>query len=106
MILWGLNNNATDEIKSHTEGKIRFEITIAIRTLEKTDEATSPPSVTQYNPDTESPRGKIPNFKRKNKMTKIRELLEKPIALQIQKKTEYKPLITIFLGGRDTTDHH
>ncbi|KAF3569551.1 hypothetical protein DY000_02016020 [Brassica cretica] len=48
MILWGLNNNATDEIKSHTEGKIRFEITIAIRTLEKTDAATSLPGVTQW----------------------------------------------------------
>ncbi|KAF3604931.1 hypothetical protein DY000_02049872 [Brassica cretica] len=77
MISWGPNNNATDKIKSQTEGKIRFEITIAIHTLENTDEATPPPSVTQYNPDIESPRGKIPNFKRKNKMTKIRELLEK-----------------------------
>ncbi|KAF2616541.1 hypothetical protein F2Q68_00039812 [Brassica cretica] len=100
MIPWGANNNATDEIKSRTEGKIRFEITIAIRTLEKTDEATPPLSVT------EPPRGKIPNFKRKNKMTKICELLEKKIALQIQKTTEYRPLITICLGGRDTTDHH
>ena len=106
MISWRYNNNATDKIKSQTEGKIHFEITIAIRSLEKTDEATPPPSVNHYNPDSESPRGKISNFKRKNKMTKIRELLEKPIALQIQKKTEYKPLITIFLGGRDTTDHH
>ncbi|XP_013673588.2 uncharacterized protein LOC106377920 [Brassica napus] len=34
MISWGPNNNATDEIKSQTEGKIRFEITVAIRTLE------------------------------------------------------------------------
>ena len=100
------SNNATDEIKSHTEGKIRFEITIAIHTLEKTDEATPPPSVTQYNPNTEFPRGKIPNFKRNNKMTKIRELLEKPITLQIQKKTKYRPLIAICLGGRDATDHH
>ncbi|KAF3608156.1 hypothetical protein DY000_02050093 [Brassica cretica] len=54
-----------------------------IRTLEKSDEATPPPSVTQYNPNTESPCGKIPNFKRKNKMTKIHKLLEKPNALQI-----------------------
>ncbi|KAF2595263.1 hypothetical protein F2Q70_00042813 [Brassica cretica] len=67
MISWGQNNNATDKIKSQTEGKIRFEITIAIRTLEKTDEVTPPPSVNHYNPNTESPRGKISNFKRKNK---------------------------------------
>ncbi|XP_013709167.2 uncharacterized protein LOC106412825 [Brassica napus] len=86
MISWGPNNNATDKIKSQTEGKVRFKITIAIRTLEKTDEATTPPIVTQYNLNTESPRGKIPNFKRKNKMTKIRELLKKPIAQQIKKK--------------------
>ncbi|KAL0789565.1 hypothetical protein Bca101_005811 [Brassica carinata] len=88
MISWGPKNNVTDEIKSQTEGKIRFEIRIAIRTLEKTDEITPPPRVTQYNPNKEFPRGKISNFKRKNKMTKIRELLEKPIAPQIHKKTE------------------
>ncbi|XP_013594373.1 PREDICTED: uncharacterized protein LOC106302403 [Brassica oleracea var. oleracea] len=86
MISWGPNNNATDEIKSQTEEKIRFEITVAIRTLENPDEATLPPSITQYNPNIKSPCVKIPNFKRKNKMTKIRELLEKPTALQIQKK--------------------
>ena len=79
----GPNNNATDEIKSQTVGKIRFKNTVAIRTLEKPDEATLPPSITQYNSNIKSPCGKIPNFKRKNKMTKIRELLEKPTALQI-----------------------
>ncbi|KAF2573040.1 hypothetical protein F2Q70_00004063 [Brassica cretica] len=47
MISWGRNNKAPDEIKSQTEGKIRFEITVAIRTLERTDEAAPPPSVTQ-----------------------------------------------------------
>ncbi|KAF3607026.1 hypothetical protein DY000_02047444 [Brassica cretica] len=82
MISWGPNNNSTDEIKSQTEGKIRFEITVAIRTLEKTDEITPPLSVTQYNPNTEFPHGKISNFKRKNKMTKIRELLESGTAAE------------------------
>ena len=76
MISWGPNNNATDEIKSQTEGNIRFEITVAIRTLENLDEANLPPNITQYNPNIKSPCGKIPNFKRKNKMTKIYELLE------------------------------
>ncbi|KAF2608562.1 hypothetical protein F2Q68_00043214 [Brassica cretica] len=86
MISWGPNTNATDGIRSQTEGKIRFEITVAIRTLENPDEAYPPPSIAQYNPNMKPPCGKIPNFKRKNKITKIRELLEKPIALQIQKK--------------------
>ena len=81
MILWGPNSNTTDEIKSQTEGNIFIEVMVAIRTLEKPDEATPPPSVTQYNPNTESPCGKIPNFKRKNKMTKIGKLLEKSTAL-------------------------
>ncbi|KAF2567899.1 hypothetical protein F2Q70_00027814 [Brassica cretica] len=63
MISWGPNNNATDEIKSQTEGKIRFEITVAIHTLENPDEATIPPSITQYNTNIKSPCGKIPNFK-------------------------------------------
>ena len=65
MISWGPNNNATDEIKSQTEGKFCFEITIAIRTLEKIDEATPPPSFTQNNPGTESPREKNPKFQTK-----------------------------------------
>ena len=73
MISWGPNNNATNEIKSQTEGKIRFKNTVAIRTLENPDEATLPPSITQYNSNIKSPCGKIPNFKRKNKMTKICE---------------------------------
>ncbi|XP_009107612.2 uncharacterized protein LOC103833272 [Brassica rapa] len=49
MILWGQNSKATDEIKSQTEGKICFEITVAIRTLEKTDEDNTPPQVMKYN---------------------------------------------------------
>ncbi|KAF3521513.1 hypothetical protein F2Q69_00045953 [Brassica cretica] len=88
MISWGRNSNTTNEIKNQSEGKICIEVTVAIRTLEKSDEATPPPSVTQYNPNTESPCGKIPNFKRKNKMTKIRKQLENPTALQIQKKRQ------------------
>ncbi|KAF3538488.1 hypothetical protein F2Q69_00023305 [Brassica cretica] len=55
MISWGPNNNATDEIKSQTEGNIRFEITVAIRTLENLDEANLPPNITQYNPNIKSP---------------------------------------------------
>ncbi|KAF3589377.1 hypothetical protein F2Q69_00030656 [Brassica cretica] len=47
MISWGPSNNATNETKSQTEGKIRFEISVAIRTLENIDEATPPPCVTQ-----------------------------------------------------------
>ncbi|KAF2559589.1 hypothetical protein F2Q68_00016812 [Brassica cretica] len=88
MISWGPSNNATNETKSQTEGKIRFEISVAIRTLENPDEATPPPRVTQYNPNTKPPCVKIYNFKRKNKMTKIRELLEKPI----QKKDRMQTL--------------
>uniref|UniRef100_A0A0D3A380 Uncharacterized protein n=1 Tax=Brassica oleracea var. oleracea TaxID=109376 RepID=A0A0D3A380_BRAOL len=43
MISWGQNSNTTDEIKSQTEGKIRFEISVAIRTLENPDEVTPLP---------------------------------------------------------------
>ncbi|KAF3488119.1 hypothetical protein F2Q69_00054472 [Brassica cretica] len=78
MISWGQNSNTTDEIKSQTERKIRFEISVVIRTLENHDEVTPPPRVTPYNPKTKPPYVKISNFKRKNKMTKICELLEKP----------------------------
>ncbi|KAF2559583.1 hypothetical protein F2Q68_00016814 [Brassica cretica] len=99
---WGPSNNATNETKSQTKGKFRFEISVAIRTLENPDEATPPPRVTQYNPNTKPPCVKISNFKRNNKMTKIRELQEKPI----QKKTECRLSIAIYLGGRDTTDQH
>ncbi|KAF2604955.1 hypothetical protein F2Q70_00027105 [Brassica cretica] len=55
MISWGRSNNTTNETKSQTEGKIRFEISVAIRTLENPDEATPPPRVTQYNPNTNPP---------------------------------------------------
>ena len=99
MISWGPNNNATDKIKSQTKGKIRFEITVANRTLETPDEATLPPSIYQYNRNIKSPSGKIPNFKRKNKMTKIRELLEKPTALQIHKKDRMQTLNRNLSGG-------
>ncbi|KAG2247391.1 hypothetical protein Bca52824_087019 [Brassica carinata] len=75
MISWGPNNNATDVIKNQTKGKIRLEITI-------------------------SPRGKISNFKRKNKMTKICELLEKPIALQIQNTDRMQTLNRNLSGGQ------
>ncbi|KAF2547902.1 hypothetical protein F2Q70_00022598 [Brassica cretica] len=97
MISWGPSNNATNETKSQTEGKIRFEISVAIRTLENPDEATPPPRVTQYNPNTKPPCVKIYNFKRKNKMTKIRELLEKPI----QKKDRMQTLNRNLSGDPD-----
>ncbi|XP_013673626.1 uncharacterized protein LOC106377959 [Brassica napus] len=102
MILWGPNNNTTDEIKSQTEWKICFEITVAICTLENPDEATLPPSITQYHPNIKSPCGKISNFKRMNKITEIRELLEKPIALQIQKKDRMQTLNHNLSGGAET----
>ncbi|KAG2276578.1 hypothetical protein Bca52824_059133 [Brassica carinata] len=87
MISWGLNCNATDEIKNQTEGKIRFEISVAIRTLKNPDEVTPPPCITPYSPNTKPPSVKVSNFKRKNKMTKIRELLEKPIQKQDRMQT-------------------
>ncbi|KAF3577130.1 hypothetical protein DY000_02031635 [Brassica cretica] len=55
MISWGQNSNTTDEIKSQTEGKICFEISVAILTLENPDEVTPPPRVTPYNPNTKPP---------------------------------------------------
>ena len=84
MISWGQNSNSTYETKSQT------------------DEDTPPPQVTKYNQNTRPPSMRFFIFKRKNKMNKIRELLEKPI----QKKTECKPSIAIRLGGRDITDQH
>ena len=98
MISMGQNSNKTDEIKSQTEGKIRFEISVAIRTLEKPDEDTPPPHVTKYNPNTRPPSPKFLNFKKKNKMTKIRELLEKPI----QKKDRLQTLNRNLSGGAET----
>ncbi|KAF3550740.1 hypothetical protein DY000_02003402 [Brassica cretica] len=102
MISWGQNSNATYEIKKQTEGKIRFEISVAIRTLENPDEVTPPPCITPYNPNTKPPSIKVTNFKRKNKMTKIREQLEKPI----QKQDRMQTLNRNLSGGRDTTDQH
>ena len=86
MISWGPNSNASNEIESKTERKICVKIRVAIHALENPNEATPPPSVPQYNPSMKFPFRKIPNFKRKHKMTKIFELLEKPMAPQIQKK--------------------
>ena len=43
---------------------------------------------------------KIPTFKQKNKMTKIRELLEKTISLQIQKKDRIQTLNRNLSGGQ------
>ena len=92
MISWGQNSNTTDEIKNQTEGKIRFEISVAIHTLEKPDEDTPPPQVTKYNPNKRPPSPKFLNFKQKNKMTKIRELLEKPIQSQsVWGQRHYRP---------------
>ncbi|WZZ51363.1 uncharacterized protein LOC125585930 [Brassica napus] len=98
MISWGQNNNTTDEIKSQTEGKICFEISVAILTLENPDEVTPPPRVTPYNPNTKPPYVKISNFKRKNKMAKIRELLEKPT----QKKRQNADPQSQSVWGADT----
>ncbi|XP_013751672.1 uncharacterized protein LOC106454036 [Brassica napus] len=66
IISWGQNSKATDEIKSQTEGKIRFEIAVAIRTLEKTDEDTPPSQVMKYNQNTRPPSMRFFNFKRKH----------------------------------------
>ncbi|KAG2292929.1 hypothetical protein Bca52824_039598 [Brassica carinata] len=96
MISWGQNSNTTDEIKSQTEGKIRFEISVAIHTLENPDEVTPPPHVTPYNPNIKPPYVNISNFKRKSKKTKIRELLEKPT----QKKDRMHTLNRNLSGGQ------
>ncbi|XP_013608405.1 PREDICTED: uncharacterized protein LOC106315203 [Brassica oleracea var. oleracea] len=92
MISWGQNSNTTDEFKSQTEGKIRLEISVAIHKIEKPDEDTPPPQVTKYNPNKRPPSPKFLNFKQKNKMTKIRELLEKPIQSQsVWGQRHYRP---------------
>ena len=96
MISWGQDSNTTDEIKSQTKGKIRFEISVAVRTLENPDEVTPPPRVPSYNPNTKPPYIKISNFKRKNKMTKIHELLEEPT----QKKDRMQTLNRNMSGGQ------
>ena len=96
MISWGQNNKATDEIKSQTEGKIRFKIAVAIHTLEKTNEDTPPPQVMKYNQNTRPPSMRFSNFKRKNEMNKICELLEKPI----QKKDRMQTINCNLSGGQ------
>ncbi|KAG2270736.1 hypothetical protein Bca52824_065291 [Brassica carinata] len=98
MISWGPSNNATNKTKSQTEGKIHFEISVAICTLENPKEATPPPRLTQYSPNTKHPCVKFSNFKRKNKMTKIRELPEKPI----QKNDRMQTLNRNLSGGAET----
>ncbi|KAF3524972.1 hypothetical protein F2Q69_00048142 [Brassica cretica] len=89
MISWGPKSDTPNKIEGHTEGKICIDITVAIRRLENLNEAAPPPSITQYNPNAKSPFRRIPNFKRKHKMAKIRELLERPIAPQIRKKRQH-----------------
>ncbi|KAF3503000.1 hypothetical protein F2Q69_00043530 [Brassica cretica] len=86
MISWGSENHTPDRIEKHTKGKVCINITVAVRTLENLNEATHPPIITRYNTNAGSPFRKIPNFKRKQKMARIRELLERPIAPRIQKK--------------------
>ncbi|KAG2266266.1 hypothetical protein Bca52824_073345 [Brassica carinata] len=56
MISWGQNSNTTDEIKSQTEGKLRCEISVAIRTLENPDEVTPPLPVSLHTTQTQSLR--------------------------------------------------
>ncbi|KAG2266377.1 hypothetical protein Bca52824_073456 [Brassica carinata] len=86
MISCGSENHTPDKIERRTEGRVCIDITIAVRTLENLNEATPPPSITRYNPNSGSPFRKTPNLKRKQKMARIRELLERPIPPQIQKK--------------------
>ncbi|XP_013669173.2 uncharacterized protein LOC106373560 [Brassica napus] len=86
MISWGSESHTPNRIEEQTEERVCINITVAIRTLENLNEATPPPSITRYNPNAGSPFRKIPYFKRKQKMVRIRELLERPIAPQIQKK--------------------
>ncbi|KAF3594345.1 hypothetical protein DY000_02022057 [Brassica cretica] len=86
MISCGSENHTPDKIERRTKGRVCINITIAVRTLENLNEATPPPSITRYNPNAGSPFRKTPNLKRKQKMARIRELLERPIPPQIQKK--------------------
>ena len=73
---------------------------IAVRTLENLNESTPPPSITRYNPNMGSPFWKTPNFKRKQKMARIRELLERPTAPRIQKKDITRTLNRNLSGGK------
>ncbi|KAL0828210.1 hypothetical protein Bca101_051888 [Brassica carinata] len=86
MISWGSESHTPNRIEGQTEGRVCIDITVAIRTLENLNEATPPPSITRYNPIAGSPFRKTLNFKRKQKIAIIHELLERPIAPQIQKK--------------------
>ncbi|KAF3503001.1 hypothetical protein F2Q69_00043531 [Brassica cretica] len=89
MISWGSENHTPGRIEKHTEGKVCIDITVAVRTIENLNEATHPPIITRYNTNAGSPFRKIPNFKRKQKMARIRELLERPFAPRIQKKRQH-----------------
>ncbi|KAF2566279.1 hypothetical protein F2Q68_00025985 [Brassica cretica] len=104
MISWGSESHTPNRIEGNTEGRVCIDITAAIRTLENLNEATPPPSITRYNPNAGSPFRKIPNFKRKQKMVRIRELLERPIAPQIQKKDSMRTLNrNLLLGSKTVT---
>ncbi|XP_013617616.1 PREDICTED: uncharacterized protein LOC106324141 [Brassica oleracea var. oleracea] len=99
MILWGSESHTPNRIEGQTKGRVCIDITVAVRTLKHLNEAT-PPSITRYNPNAGSPFRKIPNFKRKQKMARIRELLERPIAPQIQKKDIMRTLNRNMSGGQ------
>ncbi|KAF3565401.1 hypothetical protein DY000_02014126 [Brassica cretica] len=90
MISWGSKNHTPDRIEKHTEGKVRIDITIAVRTLENFNEATPPPNITRYNPNGGSPFRKNPNLKRELKMARIRDLLERPIAPTNTEKRQHE----------------
>ncbi|KAF3541611.1 hypothetical protein F2Q69_00024073 [Brassica cretica] len=62
MISWGSKSHTPNKIEGQTKGRVCIDITIAIRTLENLNEATPPPSVTQYNPNVKLPFRKISNF--------------------------------------------
>ena len=92
MISWGPKSDIPNKVEGLTEGKVCIDITVTIRMLENLNKAPPPSSVAQYNPNAKSPFRKIPNFKRKHKMARIRELLERPIAPQIRKKDSTRTL--------------
>ena len=100
MISWGPKIDPPNKFEGQTEGKVCIDITVAIRMLESSNEATPPPTITRYNPNAKSPLRKIPNFKRKHKMAIIRELLERPIAPQIRKKDSMQTINHDQSGGQ------
>ncbi|KAF3512246.1 hypothetical protein F2Q69_00006249 [Brassica cretica] len=70
MISWGPKSHTPNKIKGQTEGNICIDITVAIRTLENLNEATPPPSVTQYNPNAKSPFKKSPTSSERTRWPK------------------------------------